>query len=83
MTHRENITAVLECYFSGFMEEIIDSACNRILEQEPKAGHWRNNGNGDGYIKWHCSECNMLVRNSSKPWYKYCPTCGAKMESEG
>ena len=35
MTHKENIMAVLECYFTGFKKEIIDSACNRILEQEP------------------------------------------------
>ena len=34
MTHKENITAILECCFAGFKEEIIDSACNRILEQE-------------------------------------------------
>lgn len=35
MTDKENIKAILECYFTGFKEEIIDSACNRILEQEP------------------------------------------------
>ena len=35
MTYKENITAILECYFMGFRKEIIDSACNRILEQEP------------------------------------------------
>ena len=34
MTHKENITAILECYFTGFKKEIIDSACNRILDQE-------------------------------------------------
>lgn len=32
MTDKENITAILECYFSGFKKEIIDSACSRILE---------------------------------------------------
>lgn len=41
MTYKENIKAILECYFTGFKEEIIDSACNRILEQEPKTGHCR------------------------------------------
>jgi len=35
MTYKENIKAILECCFTGFKEEIIDSACNRILEQEP------------------------------------------------
>lgn len=38
MTYKENITAILECYFTGFKKEIIDSACNRILDQEPKTG---------------------------------------------
>lgn len=40
MTHKENIMAILECYFGGFKKGIIDSACNRILEQEPKTEHW-------------------------------------------
>ena len=35
MTYKDNIMAILECYFTGFKKEIIDSACNRILEQEP------------------------------------------------
>lgn len=35
MTYKENITAILECCFAGFKEEIIDSACNRILELSP------------------------------------------------
>lgn len=37
MTDKENITAILECYFSGFKKEIIDSACNRILAQKHQA----------------------------------------------
>lgn len=36
MTYKENITAILECCFAGFKEEIIDSACNRILELEQR-----------------------------------------------
>lgn len=37
MTREENIKAILECYFTGFKDVIIDSACKRIceLEQEP------------------------------------------------
>lgn len=35
MTYKENITAILECYFTGFKKEIIDSACDRIVGQEP------------------------------------------------
>ena len=40
MTHKENIKAILECYFTGFKEEIIDSACNRLLEQQSKTEQW-------------------------------------------
>ncbi len=35
MTHKENIMAILEHYFAGFKKEIIESACNRILQQRP------------------------------------------------
>ena len=39
MTRKENIRAILECYFTGFKDVMIDSACERIceLEQEPTA----------------------------------------------
>lgn len=82
MTYKENITAILECYFTGFKEEIIDSACNRILEQQPpitpkeKTGKWIDE-------KWHvldligvtCSNCNVVESRFSA----YCPNCGARM----
>ena len=32
MTTKENIKAVLACNFSGFKDEIIESAANRIME---------------------------------------------------
>lgn len=35
MTYKENIKAILECCFAGFKQEIIEGACNRILELEP------------------------------------------------
>ena len=40
MTYKENIKAILECFFQGFKEEIIDGACDRILEQQPKPGRY-------------------------------------------
>lgn len=58
MTYKENIKAILECYFTGFKEEIIDSACNRILEQEPKIGHWKFVQRGK-YIDICCSNCDF------------------------
>ncbi len=30
MTIEKSIRAILECYFAGYKEEIIDSCCNRI-----------------------------------------------------
>lgn len=33
MTKEQNLKAILECYFAGFQEEIIDRACKRILYQ--------------------------------------------------
>lgn len=80
MTYKENITAILECYFSGFKKEIIDSACNRILEQEPK-GHWEWLTEN----KYRCSNCKHETRVDecmSKPMHDFCPFCRARMESE-
>lgn len=77
MTYKENITAILECYFTGFKKEIIDSACNRILDQEPKTGHWIENAPEYQNIDppYICSECgNMHLRKTN-----YCDQCGAKM----
>ena len=84
MTYKENITAILECYFTGFKKEIIDSACNRILEQEPsrKKGKWIEI---DDYPneEYECSICGRIVEVTSaniKPEeeYPYCH-CGADM----
>ena len=51
--------------------------------EEPKTGHWI-------YVredKYRCSKCSTTTRVDEsgideKPMYKFCPYCGAKMESE-
>ena len=54
---------------------------------EQKSGKWIKTPKavmGEGYM-WYCSECEYEVyQDSSKPYpsEKYCPNCGAKMESE-
>ena len=73
MTYKENITAILECYFTGFKKEIIDSACNRILEQQPKTGRWINTD--EGFSPCKCSECKTVELKKSN----YCPNCGCCM----
>ena len=50
------------------------------VEPERKLGKWIENKKTPGYTKWNCSECGLLVRNTQKPWYEYCPKCGADME---
>ena len=49
------------------------------VEPERKPGKWIEGKKTTGYIKWNCSECGLLVRNPQKPWYEYCPKCGADM----
>lgn len=29
--------------------------------------------------RWFCSECDFKTDSSLKPWYSYCPCCGAYM----
>lgn len=76
MTYREKITAILECSFAGFKEEIINSACNCILEQKPKTGHWIISPN-DCFV--HCSECGLHGDKGIYKRYRWCPNCGAEM----
>ena len=46
------------------------------LEQKPKIGHWIKSNIGGAKV---CSVCNAHMGLSS---FKFCPNCGAKMESE-
>lgn len=52
MTYKENIKAILECNFAGFKDEIINTACDRILEIEPC--DTCNYEEGSIYCKDHC-----------------------------
>lgn len=58
-------------------------------KQEPKTGRWEwvQYDNNPNIGNWHCSECNRIVSGAITAVnpiysYKYCPQCGAKMESE-
>lgn len=52
----------------------------------PKTGHWIECDNGCGDIYYKCSVCNSswcdALGNLWKEEMRYCPNCGAQMESE-
>lgn len=50
-----------------------------MVEQEPKAGHWKRN---ETIRVTYCSECGFGQYIDEYRTYNYCPNCGAKMESE-
>jgi rubrerythrin len=52
------------------------------IQPERKTGHWVKSDMQRWYDVWLCSECGEKTDSSvmSKPRYKYCPMCGAKME---
>lgn len=49
---------------------------------QPKIGHWIYTL--EDWNKWECSECGFTKRTDVHVniGYKYCPKCGAKMESK-
>ena len=53
-------------------------------QPERKTGHWVKSDMQRWYDVWLCSECGEKTDSAvmSKPRYKYCPMCGAKMEDE-
>lgn len=56
-------------------------------------GEWVAEQKGAEYCEFRCSACDESVGQTDQfdetevkqfsEWYKYCPACGAKMESEG
>lgn len=76
MTKEDNIRAILETHFTGFKEEIIDSAVNSLMwVTNSGIGRWKHIGVG----LYECSRCYH------KPWYSgsiysihYCPNCGSR-----
>lgn len=48
-------------------------------------GKWLDDGQYDNFFphhEWRCSECGEHVLEIGIPWYKYCPNCGARMDTE-
>jgi PHP family Zn ribbon phosphoesterase len=54
----------------------------RVRSQEPKMGHWIDIMVGDMPAQ-ACDQCNTFYPLAyTGGGHKYCPNCGAKMESE-
>lgn len=67
-----------------------DAECfKQIIRELPsvtaqqKMGHWIEERNDYGEIQgWHCSECYEDTGFTTNCKWDFCPSCGAKMESE-
>ena len=62
------------------MGELIKEWIEQIPGGQPKTGRWEHDG-GHFANRWICSQCGYKFY-FEKSEAKYCPNCGAKMESE-
>ena len=80
MNQETYIRAILEYNFSGFKEEIIETAVKDIMEYieaEPmKHGHWIEKD--DECECPFCGKAWNYIDNCTET-FDYCPNCGAKM----
>ena len=78
MTTRENIKAILECNFSGFRDEYIEFATNKIMEiiDKRQPGKWITDINP--YLVF----CNNCMRSNGNRQDNFCPCCGAYMRGD-
>lgn len=57
------------------------------IQQMPKRGKWIDREEVQDYIKVKHRICSVCYREpsawSSRKKFKYCPNCGARMESDG
>lgn len=47
-------------------------------------GKWIDEGQYNDFLPfhtWRCSTCGGPVSKERVPWFKYCPHCGARMDS--
>ncbi len=90
---REDALMALTGEYTESPIEILSKAIKRInalplVNSTGKVGHWeRVQYDGNPNIgNWHCSECSAVVNYTptynweKKPYHKFCPNCGAKMQ---
>lgn len=64
--------------------EDIYEAIIKVLEQEPKKGHWiEYSWNDNGLARWgvECDKCHKKYKYGGEIWNNpnFCPNCGAEM----
>lgn len=64
--------------YSPFYKDIIQLPS---VNPQPKTGHWIDMTSGYAFND-KCSECGYIVNIQFIDEYKFCPNCGARMESE-
>ena len=84
MSKEENIRAVLQTHFSGFKEDIIESAVKMVIDLDVSHARWENK---DGL--YECSMCGKTAPYYEDngaivywPCLNYCPNCGALMVND-
>lgn len=94
LSFEENVRAVLECNFTGFKDEIINTAVKSITElNSQKTGEWLMPADGYNPKIWRrCSACGKHFKMydeyegfngnymRTKEIANFCKVCGAKME---
>lgn len=76
MSKEENIIAILETHFTGFREDIINSAVQSIMRLEALPGRWEDGTCSVCGFDWHDIQYEKTKVNKSP----YCPNCGSRME---
>ena len=83
MTREQAINSMIS---HGFTVEQAGEIFKAVTLQEPKTGHWIGIDE-EPHEDYECDKCGYTISTYTaniKPHteYKYCPNCGAKMESE-
>lgn len=92
---KKDILDLQDCY-NGFSDTYDKSYIIGVIDEQPtveerKTGKWIHGREiaremiGDAivsifYEDWKCSACGCVVEDGREPLWKFCPSCGARME---
>lgn len=76
-----DLTAMMSEYDAISLDGMIRGLTQAPTVDAVEVVHGRWIGETGGYMwRQNCSVCNEPVYNKMKPYYNYCPYCGAKMD---